>query len=530
MTFDYIIIGAGSAGCVLANRLTASGRHTVLLLEAGPKDHFWTRIPLGYGKLIDDPAANWCYRSHPEESTGLREIPIPRGRVLGGSSAINGLVFVRGQRIDYDTWAERGADGWSFDDVLPVFKRMEDTDIGDSTLRGRDGPLRVRESNDQSPLYEALFAAGEELGMASNADYNGADQEGVVRTQTTIYRGRRMSTNECYLKPARTRKNLTVQTDALAQQLRFDGKRCTGVDFTVNGYVKTASANVEVLLCGGSVNSPQLLELSGVGQPDLLKSHNIDVVHALPGVGENYRDHASPRMKWGITKKRVTYNDRSQGLGMVWEALRYVFTKNGMLNIPSGPLLAFFRSREELTVPDCQLHFVPFQIADLTKRTMSPDPGITVPVYQLRPESTGSIHITSNKSTDHPCIKLNFFSQELDRQTLVDGIRYTRRLLGAKALDELRGPETAPGPDVQSDDEIMDWMRDNSETTFHPVGTCKMGKDKMAVVDPHLKVHGLDGLRVVDASIMPTMVSGNTNAASIMIGEKASEIIMEDQG
>ena len=527
--YDYVIIGAGSAGCVLANRLSASGKHTVLLLEAGEKDHFWTRIPLGYGKLIDHPTANWRYRSEPEAYTGNREIPIPRGRLLGGSSAINGLVFVRGQRVDYDGWRERGVTGWGYDDVLPVFQRMENFDRGDNALRGRDGPLRVREAVDQSPLYDALLAAGEELGMPHNPDYNGSSQEGVVRTQTTIFNGRRMSAAVTYLKPAKDRTNLDIETGAMARKLNFQGKRCVGVTCAIgDDHVVNAIANLETIVCSGSINSPQLLELSGVGQPELLQDKGIDVVHALPGVGENLRDHVSPRLKWQITQKRVTYGDRSYGLNLAWEAMRFAFTRKGFLSIPSGPVLAFFRSREELSTPDCQLHFVPFQIADMVKRSVAREPGITIPFYQLRPESTGSIHIKTNQAHDHPAIRYNFLSSELDRQTMIDGIKFTRRLMNANALDAFRGVEMAPGNEVNTDDEILDWARLTAETTYHPVGTCKMGEDRNAVVDSRLKVHGIDGLRVADGSIMPTLVSGNTNAACIMIGEKASEIILQD--
>lgn len=526
--FDFIIVGAGSAGCVLANRLSESGRHRVLLLEAGPADHPWTRIPLGYGKLIDNPAANWCYRSHPEENTGNREIPVPRGRVLGGSSAINGLVFVRGQRVDYDTWASLGNKGWSYDDLFPIFKRMESCDLGDDEYRGRNGPLRVTESGDQSPLYDALFAAGAEVGLPRNPDYNGASQEGMCKTQTTIFRGRRMSTAECYLRPAKHRKNLVVRTRALVHKLILDGKRCVGVRHANGDMLVDAHAAVDTILCGGSINSPQLLELSGIGRPEVLGAHGIEVQHVLPGVGENLRDHVSPRLMTGITQKRVTYNDRSQGLGMVWEVLRYLFARKGMLSIPSGPLLAFFRTRQELPSPDVQLHFVPFQVADIKKRTLAKDPGITIPIYQLRPESTGNIHIKSPLPVDSPEIRFNFLSKEIDRETLVAGVRFTRRIIGSSAMDAFRGAELQPGPQVQTDDEILDWVRAKAETTYHPVGTCKMGQDTNAVVDERLRVRGLQGLRVADGSIMPTLVSGNTNGACIMIGEKAAELVQAD--
>ncbi|MEZ5741267.1 MAG: GMC family oxidoreductase N-terminal domain-containing protein [Burkholderiaceae bacterium] len=528
LAYDYIIIGAGSAGCVLANRLSASGRHRVLLLEAGARDHFWTRIPLGFGKLIDHPSANWRYRSEPEPNTAMREIPVPRGRLLGGSSAINGLVFVRGQRLDYDGWRDQGAPGWGFDELLPVFRKMENFDRGDPALRGREGPLRVRETTDQSPLYDALFAAGEEIGLPVNPDYNGISQEGVVRTQATIHNGRRMSTAVCYLKPAMSRDNLVVVTLAVAQRLLFDGRRCTGVEYLRQGRTIRATARLDTIVCGGAINSPMLLEQSGIGQPDRIRALGIEIVHDLPGVGENLRDHASPRLKWQITRKGVTYGDRSYGVKLAWEVLRYVTARQGLLNIPSGPLLAFFRSRADLPSPDCQLHFVPFQIADLTKRTLAREPGITVPFYQLRPESRGSVHARSPRADAPPCIRFNFLSHPLDRQTMVAGIRFTRRLFNASALDRLRGVEMAPGSGVVSDDEILDWARQNAETTFHPVGTCKMGQDAQSVVDPRLRVHGIANLRIADGSIMPTLVSGNTNAACVMIGEKAAELILED--
>ena len=526
-SYDYIIVGAGSAGCVLANRLSENGRYQVLLLEAGPKTHPLSRIPLSFGWLLDNPAANWCYRSEPEDSTKGRAIPVPRGRTLGGSSAINGLVFVRGQTLDYDTWAQLGNRGWSFGDVLPVFKRMESFDGGDSEWRGQSGPLRVSESDDESPLYDALFEAGKQLGLARNPDYNGADQEGLCKTQVTVYQGRRMSTAYCYLRPAQGRANLRIEHNALSQQLLFDGKRCKGVRYSRQGQTHEAQAAREVILSAGAINSPQLLELSGIGNETILRGHGIEVRHHLPGVGENLRDHIAPRLKWRITQPRVTYNDRARGLGLGREVIRYIFQRKGFLSIPSGPVLAFFRSRDGLKTPDIQLHFVPFLVANLKKRSLAKEPGITIPCYQLRPESTGSVHIKSDNPSTPPAIRFNFFSAALDRETLLAGVRFTRRLVGAPAMDHLRGLELAPGQDLQTDDELLDWMRATAETAYHPVGTCKMGQDPRAVVDEKLRVHGLDGLRVADGSIMPTLVSGNTNAACIMIGEKAAEMILQ---
>jgi len=526
-TYDYIIIGAGSAGCVLANRLSENGRFSVLLLEAGPKTHLLSWLPVSYGLLIDNPAANWCFRSEPEDNTAQRQIPVPRGRTLGGSSAINGLVYVRGQALDYDTWAQLGNRGWSFEEVLPVFKRMESFAGGDDELRGRDGPLKVSVSNDKSPLYDALFAAGEQVGLPRNPDYNGQDQEGVCKTQVTIHNGRRMSTAHCYLRPARNRPNLHIEHSALAQHLLFDGKRCTGVSYKHQDQLIEAHAAREVILSAGAINSPQLLELSGIGNEALLREQGIEVRHHLPGVGENFRDHVAPRLKWHITQRGATYNDRARGIGLGREVLRYIFQKRGFLNIPSGPVIAFFRTREGLESPDIQLHFVPFLIGNLKKRSLAKQAGITIPCYQLRPESTGSIHIKSNNPATHPAIRFNFFSAALDRETLLAGVRFTRRLIETPAMAPLRGPELAPGKDVETDDEWLDWMRSSAETAFHPVGTCKMGQDAMAVVDEQLRVRGIDGLRVADGSIMPTLISGNTNGPCIMIGEKAAEMILQ---
>lgn len=525
--YDFIIVGAGSAGSVLANRLTASGQYQVLLLEAGPASHRLSPVPISFGKLIDDPAANWCYFSEPEDNTNNRKIPVPRGRLLGGSSSINGLVYVRGQPLDYNTWAQFGNRGWSYDDLVPIFRRMEHYEQSGDSSRGHEGPLRISEAVDESPLYDALFAAGEHVGLPRNPDYNGPDQEGMCKTQTTISKGRRMSTAHCYLRPARKRSNLDIQTDALAHSLLFEGKRCTGVRYSVNGQVNEAKAGREVILSAGAINSPQLLELSGIGQPELLKSHGIDVVHELPGVGENLRDHIAPRLMWKIKKPGIAYNDRARGVGLLWQILRYATTRRGFLTLPSGPVLAFFRTREGLESPDIQLHFVPFMVDFSSgKRELAKDPGMTIACYQLRPESTGSLHIKSADPTRHPAIRFNFLSDEIDRQALIGGIRYTRRILEAPAMDEFRGEEVKPGKDVQTDDEIIDWIRATADTAYHPTCTCKMGQDKMAVVDDQLRVHGIDGLRVADGSIMPTLVSGNTNAACIMIGEKASDLVL----
>ncbi len=466
-TFDFIIVGAGSAGCVLANHLSADRRFTVLLVEAGKMSHPLTPVPISFSRLIDNPKVNWCYGSEPEPVMAQRSIPVPRGRMLGGSSAINGLVYVRGQPLDYNNWAKLGNRGWSFDDVLPIFQRMENYGPGADEWRRQGGPLHVSEVADQNPLYDALIAAGEEIGLPNNPDYNGADQTGLCKS-------------------------------------------------------------VEVILCCGSINSPQLLELSGIGQPALLKSQGIEVCHSLPGVGESLRDHIAPRMGWTISKRGVSFNDRARGLGLLWQIARYAIKRDGFLSLPSAPLVAFIKTHADLVSPDAQLHLVPYTFSPTTRRLLD-EPGMTITVYQLRPESLGSIHIKSADPHEAPAIRFNFLSNPLDRQTLVDAVRFTRRLMQAPAMDQFRGIEFKPGPDVRSDDEIIEWIGKTAETAYHPIGTCRMGDDENAVVNDQLQVHGIEGLRVADGSIMPTLVSGNTNAACIMIGEKAADMILSEQ-
>ena len=526
-SYDFIVVGGGSAGCVLANRLSESGRHRVLLLEAGRRSHPLERVPISYSKFIDNPAVNWCFMSQPEESTAGRQIPVPRGRMLGGSSAINGLVFVRGQALDYDSWAQMGNRGWSYDDVLPIFKRLESFQGGDEALRGRSGPLRLTEAYDRSPLYDAWFAAAEEVGLKRNPDYNGASQEGICRTQTTIHNGWRMSASRCYIDPARRRANLDIQCDAHVESLLLEDKRCTGLRYRIGNESREAHTRCEVVLCAGSINSPQILELSGVGQPEVLRARGIEVHHALEGVGENLRDHYVPRLRWNIRERGVTFNDRASGFGLAWQILRYAFTRRGFLALPSSPILAFLRTRPELEAPDVQLHFIPFAIEHIKKRKLARDPGMTIAMCQLRPESRGSIHIDSSDPMRAPEIRFNFLSAAIDRETLVAGVREARRIVEASAMDALRGTEVSPGADIQSDAAILDYIRTTAQTAYHPVGTCKMGADEMAVVDPQLKVRGIEGLRVADGSIMPTLMSGNTNGPIIMIGEKASDMMLE---
>ena len=523
--YDYIVVGAGSAGAVLAARLSEDAEVRVLLLEAGKANHPFAQMPASFGMLISDPKANWLYNSTPEPGTANREIPVPRGKVLGGSSAINGLVYVRGQTLDYDTWAQLGNRGWSWQDVGPIFERLERYEGEKAEGRGRNGPLGIREEPDRNPLYDAIFKAGDALGLKRNADYNGPDQEGLGKTQCTVSRGRRMSTARCYLDAARGRRNLTIATEAHTRRLLFNGKRCVGVAYRRGGQIVEAGVRREVILSAGAIGSPQILELSGVGRPAILKAQGIEVHHELPGVGENFRDHIMARIQWHVKDRRVSYNHLSRGLGLFGQVLKYATLRSGFLSMPSAPMLAFLKTRPELASPDVQFHVIPISIKNVATRELLPFPSMAVGIYQLRPESLGSIHIQSPEADSHPAIRFNFLDQALDQRTMVDGFRLARKLINAGPMDALRDAEFSPGPAVESDDEILGWIRENSQTAYHPIGTCRMGTGPNDVVDDQLKVKGIEGLRVADAAIMPTMTSGNTTAPSIMIGEKAAELI-----
>ena len=532
--YDYIVVGAGSAGATAAARLSESGQYRVLLLEAGTKgsDYFWSRIPLGVSKMIDNPAVNWCFASEPDEGSGGRRIDVPRGKMLGGSSSINGMVYMRGQRQDYDHWAQLGNRGWSWDDVLPVFKRMENYDGGSDELRGRNGPLRITDSpRGQVPVLEAIIASAAKIGLPYNPDLNGEQQDGIAMSQVTIAKGRRQSTAYAYLDPARSRPNLVVESGALAERLILEGKRCVGVRYNVGGQVREARVAREVVVSSGSINSPKLLELSGIGQPDLLESLGIPVVHALPGVGENLRDHYSPRIKFEITQPLATRSEQGRGWRLAREIARYLTMGDGFLSSTAVPLRMYFRTRPGLDSPDATISILPFLYEMIGRvRTVSKRPGITMNVNVLRSESTGSIHIKSADAAAPPAIRFNFLSTQHDRDGIIACIRKARELMAASPVKEMTGEEIAPGRHLQTDAELLEWVRKTAETTFHPVGTCKMGPDRMAVVDNELRVHGIAGLRVADASIMPTLTSGNTNAPCIMIGEKCAAMMLEAAG
>ena len=529
-TFDYIVIGAGSAGSVLANRLSADGKYTVLVLEAGPSSHPWSRVPGGFSRLIDHPVANWCFTTEPDEGTGQRKLFVPRGKLLGGTSAINGMIFTRGQAEDFDTWAQLGNRGWSFEDVLPVFKEMESySGPADEALRGRDGLLKVSESVETGEIYDRIIEAAGQVGIQKTEDYNGGRQDGISMSQTNIRKGRRMSTAYCYIDPARNRPNLEIQTGALAEMLLFEDRRCVGVRYRKDGHSIEAFGHREVIVSGGAFNSPQILELSGIGDPERLSKLGIETVMPLKGVGENLREHYSPRMKWRIPEElNLTYNAKIKALGLAWQALRYLFTGTGILGLTSSPIRCFFRSHDGLATPDATVAWFPFLIGD--RFNLSKDSGITAIAHALRAESLGSVHIVSSDPTHQPSIRYNALSSQMDCDVTLAAMRMARRIMTAPALDDVVTEEAAPGVALQSDDELLKWARETGDAAYHPVGTCKMGNDPQgslgAVVDDKLCVHGVQALRVADASIMPTQTSGNTNAPSIMIGEKASKMIL----
>ena len=524
--YDYIVVGAGSAGAALAARLSENPNNSVLLVEAGRASHMYSWLPVSFGLLIHNPAANWLYESEPEEVTGNRKIPVPRGKLLGGSSAINGLVWVRGQPLDYNTWAQMGARGWSWQDVAPVFTKMENYEGGPENGRGTDGPLKVSIVPDQNPLYDAIFKAGEQAGFKINPDYNSEDQEGIGKTQTSIHKGVRMSVARCYLKPAMKRPNLRVIADAPTRRVVLEGKRCVGIVYEKWGKEVEVRDGREVILSAGAVATPQLLELSGIGRQDILKQHGIEVKHALPAVGENLRDHINARVIWRVKVPGVSYNTRARGVGAVREALRYATTRGGFLSLPSAPLLAFLKTHKDMDTPDIQMHIVPYSVKDPKRRILQEFPSMTISVYQLRPESLGSIHIRSANPDDQPKILFNFLTNSIDQQCMVDGFNIIRKIAAQPALEMYRGDEYSPGMDVRTDDEILHYIRNNSQTAYHPIGTCRMGPEgQNTVVDDKLRVHGISGLRIADASIFPTMPSGNTNAPSIMVGEKAAQIL-----
>jgi choline dehydrogenase len=527
-SFDYIVVGAGSAGCVLANRLTASGRHRVLLIEAGPEDrNLWIHVPIGYAKLFVDAKHNWLYTSEPEPELGGRSIIQPRGKVMGGSSSINGLLYIRGQAEDFNHWRQLGNAGWSFTDVLPYFRRAEDQQRGEDELHGVGGPLAVSDVSEPHPLCEAFIDACEQAGLPRTDDFNGKTQEGAGYFQLTTRKGRRWSTARGYLAPARKRANLAVIGNALTTRILFDGRRAVGVEYIKDGVKRVARAHGEVILSSGAFNSPQLLQLSGVGPGELLRQYGIDVIADMKGVGADLQDHYQARFTYRCSE-RITINDMMASLrGRVGAGLRYALFRKGFLTVGAGYAGGFFKTDPSLPTPDVQFHFILFS-ADSVGQKLHPWPGFLASVCQLRPESRGFVHIRSADPAQAPAIQPRYLSAQVDRDVMTKGAQLVRRVMGQPAMKRYIVEELVPGPQVTSDDDLLQFVRDKGTTVFHPTSTCRMGSDVTAVVDERLRVHGFTGLRVADASIMPTLVSGNTNAACVMIGEKASDMILQD--
>jgi choline dehydrogenase len=521
---DFVVVGAGSAGCAVAARLSEDPATKVVLLEAGGADtNRWIHIPLGFGKTFADPSVNWCYETEPDPGAADRRVFWPRGKVLGGSSSINGMVYIRGQAEDFDHWRQLGNTGWSFEDVLPYFKRSEHQARGADGFHGTGGPLSVSDVA-RHPVCEAFIAATSELGFPLNDDFNGATQDGAGYHQTTTRNGKRCSTAVGYLRPAMHRPNLRVVTGAMTERITFDGRRATGAAFRRDGQLGTATAAREVILCGGAVNSPQLLMLSGIGLQQHLAGFGVAVVQHLPGVGQSLQDHYSAPVKLK-SRLPVTVNDVMLSNARKLKAgLEYYMFHRGPLAMISSPAALFARTRPELASPDIKISISPFS-ADRPQDGLHRFSGFTSIAYQLRPESRGEIKLRSPDPFDAPAVYPNYLSAETDQRTIVAGLKLIRQILANPHLLAFIASEFQPGPEVESDEQLLDYARRRGGTVYHPTSTCKMGSDPLAVVDAELKVHGIGGLRVADASIMPTVVSGNTNAATIMIGEKLADMV-----
>ncbi len=561
-TWDYIIAGAGAAGCVLANRLTASGRHRVLLLEAGGSDNkLWIKVPAGFTRTIFDNSVGWGYANAPAPHTGNRAIPCPRGRVLGGSSSINGHLYVRGQTEDYTDWVAQGAAGWGWDAVLPYFRRAESRANGDAATRGHDGPLQVSDPRMQHPLCAAFIGALHALGEPLNPDYNSGDQRGAGYYQYLMKNGWRWSAADAYLRPALARPNLTLRTHAHATRIVFEGRRAAGIEYRHQGQLRVAHAAVEVIVAGGSINSPQLLQLSGVGDPAVLQAAGVPVTHALAGVGEHLVDHYAARVAARV-RGTGSLNERTHLPRVALEVFKYLFARRGVLSSAVAHAYGFIHvagsdagnmghrmaaasstrtaaasstpggAAEPALRPNVQLLFAPasFERGKMGQAAMERLPGLTCGVQQLRPHSRGHVRIASNDPFAAPEIQPNYLADERDVETLLGGIKYVRRLFGAAPLSTYIESETWPGTDARNDQELIDFARNTGSTVYHPIGTCRMGTGSDAPVDAAtLRVKGLDALRVIDASVMPSMISGNTYATTIMIAEKGAALVLAGQ-
>ena len=527
--FDYIIVGAGTAGCLLANRLSADGKSQVLLLEAGGRDtYMWIHIPVGYLYTMNNPRTDWCFRTEPSPGLNGRTIAYPRGKVLGGCTAINGMIYMRGQSRDYDQWRQMGNTGWSWDDVLPCFKRSEDHFMGADEHHGAGGEWRVEEARIAWEILDAFREACAQVGIPKISDFNTGDNEGAAYFQVNQRSGVRWTATKGFLRPAAKRKNLSIVTHAHTTRVLFDGNKAVGVSYDRKGQNVEVRATGEVLLAAGAVASPQLLELSGIGEPRVLKQHGIDVRCPLPGVGTNLQDHLQLRTAYKVSNVR-TLNEWSNSLfGKIEIALRYALFRKGPMSMAPSQLGVFAKSDPARDTANLQYHVQPLTLGAFGE-PLDAFPAITASVCDLRPESRGSIHIRNSDPKSAPLIAPNYLSAPADRRVAADAIKLTRRIMSAQALEPYAPQEFRPGANVVGDEELAAAAGDIGTTIFHPVGTCKMGSDPMAVVDERLRVHGLDGLRVIDASIMPTITSGNTNSPTLMIAEKAAQMIVEDR-
>lgn len=525
--YDYIIVGAGSSGCVLANRLSTDPKNRVLLLEAGGRDlNPWIHVPVGYFKTMHNPATDWCYMTEPDKGINNRRLQWPRGKVLGGSSSLNGLLYVRGQAQDYDRWEELGNKGWSFKNVLPYFKKSEDQERGADEYHGVGGPLKVSDLRLRRPIADMFIKASVETGIPANKDYNGADQEGVGYFQQTAHKGFRWSTARGFLNPAKKRPNLTVITKAHTTRVLFEGTRATGIEYLKNGKLEQVKADKEVILSAGAIGSPQILQLSGIGPKELLDKLQIPVVKALPGVGQNLQDHLQIRLVFKTDLD--TLNDELNSYFKQFKVgLEYFFKRTGPLTLAASQVVVFTNSNPSVKRPDIQFHMQPLS-ADKPGDGVHPFSAFTASVCQLRPFSRGHIEIKSRDPLEYPEIHPNYLSDERDQKIAIDSVKVARKIADAPALKEHIVDEFVPGRQFQTDEELLDAARQFSQTIYHPTSTCKMGNDEMAVVNDRLQVHGIKGLRVIDASIMPEIVSGNTNAPAIMIAEKGADMILED--
>ncbi len=528
-SYDYIIIGAGSAGCALASRLSREASRRVLLLEAGgPDRHPMIHVPLGFAFLMKDRSVNWCYQTEPEPELDYRKIAWPRGKVVGGSSAINGMVYIRGQREDYAAWAAAGNPGWSWEEILPFFVASEHNTRGADALHGSGGGLWVDEVGPPLECTDLFIQAGVSIGLPFNTDFNGPSQEGIGRYQVNVRNGVRQTAATSFLKPALKRANLELATHALAEKLLLDGERVAGVQYRQKDKVLRVAARRSVILCGGSINSPQLLELSGIGNPAVLEPLGIATRHALPGVGENLQDHLTINVQQGLRNVR-TFAEETTPLGLLRNALRWGIRREGLLIHPACQAGAFLRSSPAVGRPDAQIHFTPAAGRLDARGNLVTVPGTTATVCNLRPSSRGSVHVRTPFPDYPPAIRANYMATEADRRVMIDAVKRVREIFASSVFDGYREAEIRPGVNCSSDEQILAFIRREAESVYHPVGTCAMGAGENAVVDHRLRVHGLEGLRIADASVIPDIISGNTNALCVAIGLKAAGMLIEDE-